>query len=70
MRMAEIRIAKPERLVLAAAVPSAFAMASLTVLGGGRESLDRRLKSSTSKTRTHSLFRQCRTLHQSIPTRP
>ena len=39
---------------------SAFAVALLTLLGevGERLGMDRLLKSNTSKTRTHSLFRQ------------
>src|ERR1700710_2782501 len=53
------RIGEPtrrDRLLLV----SAFAMALLTMLGAVGESLgmDRLLKSNTSKTRTHSLFRQ------------
>ena len=71
MRMAEIRIAKPERRDRLLLI-SAFAMALLTVLGAAGESsgMDRRLKSSTSKTRTHSLFRQCCMLYELIPNMP
>ena len=59
MGMTAIRIADParrDRLLLI----SAFAMALPTLLGTAGESLgmDRQLKSNTSKTRTHSLFRQ------------
>jgi hypothetical protein len=59
MGMAEIRIAEPERRDRLLLI-SAFAMALLTMLGRAGESLgmDRLLKSNTSKTRTHSLFRQ------------
>src|ERR1700691_1051266 len=71
MGMAEIRIAEPERrgrLLLIRAV----AMALLTMLGTAGESLgmDRQLKSNTSKTRTHSLFRQGCMLYELIPNMP
>ena len=51
---------------------SAFATALLTMLGAVGESLgmDRLLKSNTSKTRTHSLFRQGCMLYELIPTMP
>src|ERR1700710_627598 len=59
MGLSTTRIGEPmrrDRLLLV----SAFAMALLTMLGAVGESLgmDRLLKSNTSKTRTHSLFRQ------------
>jgi len=59
MGLSSTRIGEPmrrDRLLLV----SAFAMALLTLLGAVGESLgmDRLLKSNTSKTRTHSLFRQ------------
>ena len=48
---------------------SAFATALLTLLGAVGESLgmDRLLKSNTSKTRTHALFRQGCMLYDLIP---
>jgi hypothetical protein len=51
---------------------SAFAMALLTLLGTVGESLgmDRLLKSNTSKTRSHSLFRQDCMLYELIPNMP
>ena len=51
---------------------SAFATALLTQLGAVGESLgmDRLLKSNTSKTRTHSLFRQGCMLYELIPNMP
>ncbi len=51
---------------------SAFATALLTLLGAAGESLgmDRLLKSNTSKTRTHSLFRQGCMLYDLIPNMP
>ena len=59
---------KRDRLLLV----SAFGMALLTLLGSVGESLgmDRLLKSNTSKTRTHSLFRQGCMLYELIPTCP
>ena len=47
-------------------------MALLTLLGSIGESLemDRLLKSNTSKTRTHSLFRQGCMLYELIPNMP
>src|SRR5450432_839557 len=69
--MAEIRIAEPERRDRLLLI-SAFAMALLTMLGTAGESLgmDRLLKSNTSKTRTHSLFRQGCMLYELIPNMP
>jgi hypothetical protein len=51
---------------------SSFATALLAVLGAVGESLgtDRLLKSNTSKTRTHSLFRQGCLLYELIPNMP
>ena len=51
---------------------SAFAMALLTLLGQVGESLgmDRLLKPNTSKTRSHSLFRQGCLLYELIPNMP
>lgn len=65
------RISEParrDRLLLV----SAFATVLLTLLGVAGESLglDRMLKSNTSKTRTHSLFRQGCMLYDLIPTMP
>ena len=65
------RIGEPtrrDRLLLV----SAFAMALLTLLGAVGESLgmDRQRKSNTSKTRTHSLFRQGCMLYELIPNMP
>jgi hypothetical protein len=69
--MAEIRIAEPERRDRLLLI-SAFAMVLLTMLGTAGESLgmDRLLKSNTSKTRTHSLFRQGCMLYELIPNMP
>jgi len=71
MGMAEIRIAEPERRDRLLLI-SAFAMTLLTMLGAAGESLgmDRLLKSNTSKTRTHSLFRQGCMLYELIPNMP
>src|SRR4249919_4271801 len=71
MGMAELRIAEPERRDRLLLI-SAFAMALLTMLGTAGESLgmDRLLKSNTSKTRTHSLFRQGCMLYDLIPNMP
>src|SRR5271166_256353 len=71
MGLSSTRIADPmrrDRLLLV----SAFATALLTLLGAVGESLgmDRLLKSNTSKTRTHSLFRQGCMLYQLIPNMP
>jgi len=71
MGLGATRIGEPtrrDRLLLV----SAFALALLTMLGAAGESLgmDRLLKSNTSKTRTHSLFRQGCMLYELIPTMP
>ena len=71
MGLSSTRIGEPmrrDRLLLV----SAFAMALLTLLGEVGESLgmDRLLKSNTSKTRTHSLFRQGCMLYDLIPNMP
>jgi hypothetical protein len=65
------RISEPtrrDRLLLI----NAFAMALLTLLGAAGESLgmDRLLKSNTTRSRTHSLFRQGCLLYDLIPTMP
>src|ERR1700722_19074635 len=69
--MAEIHIADPDGGGRAVVI-SAFATALLTMLGTAGESLgmDRLLKSNTSKTRTHSLFRQGCMLYELIPNMP
>ena len=71
MGLSSTRVGEPmrrDRLLLV----SAFATALLTLLGSVGESLgmDRLLKSNTSKTRTHSLFRQGCMLYELIPTMP
>ena len=71
MGLSATRVGEPmrrDRLLLV----SAFAMALLTLLGAVGESLgmDRLLKSNTSKTRTHSLFRQGCMLYELIPNMP
>jgi len=71
MGLSATRIGEPmrrDRLLLT----SAFATALLTLLGAVGESLgmDRLLKSNTSKTRTHSLFRQGCMLYELIPNMP
>ena len=71
MGLSATRIGEPtrrDRLLLI----SACATALLTLLGTVGESLglDRLLKSNTSKTRTHSLFRQGCMLYDLIPTMP
>jgi hypothetical protein len=71
MGLSATRIADPmrrDRLLLI----SAFATALLTLLGAVGESLgmDRLLKSNTSRTRTHSLFRQGCMLYELIPNMP
>jgi hypothetical protein len=71
MGLSATRIGEPtrrDRLLLV----NAFAMVLLTMLGAAGESLglDRLLKSNTSKTRTHSLFRQGCMLYELIPTMP
>lgn len=51
---------------------SAFAVALLTLMGTAGETLgmDRLLKSNTSKTPTHSLFRQGCMLYELVPSMP
>lgn len=71
MGLSATRIGEPmrrDRLLLV----SAFAMALLTLLGevGERLGMDRLLKSNTSKTRSHSLFRQGCMLYELIPNMP
>ncbi len=71
MGLSATRIGEPmrrDRLLLV----SAFAVALLTLLGtvGERLGMDRLLKSNTSKTRTHSLFRQGCMLYELIPNMP
>ena len=71
MGLSSTRIGEPmrrDRLLLI----SAFATALLTLLGAVGESLgmDRLLKSNTSQTRTHSLFRQGCMLYDLIPNMP
>lgn len=71
MGLSSTRVGEPmrrDRLLLV----SAFATALLTLLGTVGESLgmDRLLKSNTSKTRSHSLFRQGCMLYELIPNMP
>ena len=71
MGLSLLRISRPDRrdrLLLL----NAFAMHLLTMLGAVGEELgmDRHLKSNTSKTRTHSLFRQGCMLYDLIPNMP
>ena len=71
MGLSSTRVGDPmrrDRLLLV----SAFAVALLTLLGavGERLGMDRLLKSNTSKTRTHSLFRQGCMLYELIPNMP
>ena len=71
MGLSSTRVGEPmrrDRLLLV----SAFATTLLTLLGAVGESLgmDRLLKSNTSKTRTHSLFRQGCMLYELIPNMP
>ena len=71
MGLSSSRVGEPmrrDRILLV----SAFAVALLTLLGAVGESLgmDRQLKSNTSKTRTHSLFRQGCMLYELIPNMP
>ena len=71
MGLSSTRIGEPtrrDRLLLI----SAFATALLTLLGAVGEALgmDRLLKSNTTKTRTHSLFRQGCMLYDLIPNMP
>ena len=69
--MGSVRVSTParrDRLWLL----NAFAIVLLTLLGAVGEALgyDRHLKSNTSKTRTHSLFRQGCMLYELIPNMP
>lgn len=71
MGLSLLRISRPDRrdrLLLL----NAFAIHLLTMLGTAGEELgmDRHLKSNTSKTRTHSLFRQGCMLYDLIPNMP
>jgi hypothetical protein len=71
MGLSATRVGEPmrrDRLLLV----SAFAMALLTLLGtvGERLGMDRLLKSNTSTTRSHSLFRQGCMLYDLIPNMP
>ena len=71
MGMGEIHLSSParrDRLWLIAA----FSIALLTLLGTAGEELgyDRMLRTSTTKRRTHSLFRQGTMLYELIPTMP
>ena len=71
MGLSATRIGEPmrrDRLLLI----SAFATALLRLLGAVGESLgvDRLLKSNTSTTRMHALFRQDRMLYELIPNMP
>jgi hypothetical protein len=83
MGLSSTRIGEPtrrDRLLLVSAPRvsptgcprTSLATALLTLLGAVGESLgmDRPLKSNTSKTRTHSLFRQGCMLYELIPTMP
>ena len=71
MGMASIRVSTPERRDRLWLL-NAFAVVLLTLLGAAGEALgyDRHLKSNTSKTRTHSLFRQGAMLYDLIPMMP
>ena len=71
MGMGAIHVSTParrDRLWLIAA----FSIALLTLLGAAGEDLgyDRMLRTSTTKRRTHSLFRQGTMLYELIPTMP
>jgi hypothetical protein len=71
MGLGATRIGEParrDRLLLI----NAFAITLLTMLGAAGEALgmDRLLKSNTSRTRTHSLFRQGCMFYELIPTMP
>ena len=71
MGMSELRIDDPQRrdrLLLL----NAFAILLLTLLGAAGESLgmDRQLRTSTTKRRVHSLFRQGCLLYELIPNMP
>ncbi len=71
MGMSFLRISRPDRRDRLLLV-NAFAVHLLTMLGTAGEEIgmDRHLKSNTSKTRTHSLFRQGCMLYESIPNMP
>ena len=71
MGMASIRVSTPERRDRLWLL-NAFSVVLLTLLGAAGEALgyDRHLKSNTSKTRTHSLFRQGAMLYDLIPMMP
>ena len=69
--LSELRIDDPQRrdrLLLL----NAFAILLLTLLGAAGESLgmDRQLRTSTTKRRVHSLFRQGCLLYELIPNMP
>jgi hypothetical protein len=71
MGMSELRIDDPQRrdrLFLL----NAFAILRLTVLGAAGESLgmDRQLRTSTTRRRVHSLFRQGYLLYEVVPNLP
>lgn len=71
MGMSALKIDDPQRrdrLLLL----NAFAIVLLTILGAAGESLgmDRQLRTSTTKRRVHSLFRQGCLLYDLIPTMP
>jgi hypothetical protein len=69
MGLAAIRVSDPERRDMLLLL-NAFAMYFLILLGVASEAtgMDRRLKSSTTKRRTHSLFRQGCMVYDLIPT--
>jgi hypothetical protein len=71
MGMGSIRVSTPDRRDRLWLL-NAFAIALLTLLGAAGEALgyDQYLKSNTSKTRTHSLFRQGCMLYELIPMMP
>ena len=71
MGLKQTRVGRPDRRDRMLLV-GAMAMALLTLLGaaGERIGYDRLLKSNTSKTRQHSLFRQGVMLHGHIPNWP
>ena len=71
MGLSLLRISRPDRRDRLPLL-NAFAMHLLTMLGTAGEELgmDRHLKSNTSKTRTHSLFRQGCMLYDLIPNMP
>jgi len=71
MGLSTVRVSDPQRRDRLLLV-NAFATVLLTLLGQAGESLgmDRQLKTNTSKTRTHSLFRQGCMLYDLIPNMP